>query len=138
MASVTSLASFSFSAFPSSSFSVKSYQDLQRALVSFLDELIEMYPEQGQFVAFRIMLKDQVPITTIQSHFQSKLLPQKESISKREVSFFDKGILFAPLGQGQSEILCQLFHGMHEEDKQAIWRWIDALVALTEKCVKVE
>lgn len=122
----------------SSSHPLKPYQDLQRALVSFLDELIEMYPEHGQFIAFRIMLKDQVPITTVQTHFQNKLLPEKDSVSKREVSFFDKGILFAPLGRGQSEVMRDLFHAMHEDDKKAIWRWIDALIALTEKCVKVE
>lgn len=114
--------------------SMKPFADLQRALVSFLDELIEMFPEEGQFVAFRIMIKDQVPITTIQSHFQNQLLPEKQVIVNRDKSFFDKGILFAPLGQGQSEVLRRLFYSMDSEDQKAIWRWMDVLVALTEKC----
>lgn len=114
---------------------LKSLQDLHRTLVSFLDELIEMFHEEGQFVALRIMIKDQIPITTIHEHFVKKLLPEKETIKNRNKAFFDKNVLFAQLGQSQAENFRRLFLSLDEENQAAIWKWLDAFVLLTEKCL---
>lgn len=113
---------------------LKPLQDLHRTLVAFLDELIEMFQEEGQFIALRIMIKDQIPISTIHRHFVNKLLPEKEVIRTRNKVFFDKNVLFAQLGQSQAENFKRLFLGLDEENQNAIWRWLDAFVLLTEKC----
>lgn len=113
---------------------LKSYTDLHNTLVAFFDELVDMFPKEGEFVALRIMLKDQVPVTQIVKHFQRSLLPEKESIKNRDKSFFDKNILFIHVGDSQAQKFRRLFLNLDNEDQQAIWKWLDAFVALTEKC----
>jgi hypothetical protein len=114
---------------------LKSYTDLHKTLVAFLDELIDMFPKEGDFVALRIMIKDQIPVTSIVNHFRGVLLPEKESVKQRDVSFFNKNILFpSQLGDSQTKKFKALFFNLDKEDQQAIWKWMDAFVALTEKC----
>lgn len=113
----------------------KPLQDLQRTLVAFMDELIEMFPDEGQFVVLRIMIKDQVSISLIGRHFVANLLPEKETVRSRNNAFFDKNVLFAQLGQATAEKFKRLFLSLDTEDQHAIWRWLDAFVLLTEKCV---
>lgn len=113
---------------------LKSYNDLHKTLVAFFDELVDMFPKEGDFVALRIMIKDQVPVTQIVKHFKRALLPEKSSIQNRDKSFFDKNVLFVHVGDSQVQKFRRLFLSMDQEDQNAIWKWIDAFIALTEKC----
>jgi hypothetical protein len=113
---------------------LKSYNDLHKTLVAFFDELVDMFPKEGDFVLLRIMLKDQVPVTQIVNHFKRALLPEKDLIKNRDKSFFDKNVLFIHVGDSQAQKFRRLFHNMDTEDQDAIWRWLDAFVSLTEKC----
>lgn len=115
---------------------IKALGDLQKTLVSFFDELIEMFPKEGNFVAIRIMVKDRIPITTIYDHFVKNLLPEKETVQKRSNVFFDKNPLLSALGDSHKENFKVLFFSLDEEDKQVIWKWIDAFICLTEKINK--
>jgi hypothetical protein len=114
---------------------LKSYSDLHKTLISFFDELVDMFPKQGNFVALRIMLKDQVPVTQIVNHFKKALLPEKELIKNRDKAFFDKNVLFVHVGDAQAQQFRKLFLGLDDEDQKAIWKWLDAFIVLTEKCV---
>jgi hypothetical protein len=114
--------------------SIKALQDLQKTIVAFMDDLIEIFQEEGQFVALRIMVKDQIPITTIHRHFVNRLLPEKETIRVRNPSFFDRNVLFVQLGDDQAEKFRRLFLSLDKENQDVIWRWFDAFVILTEKC----
>jgi hypothetical protein len=114
---------------------LKSYTDLHKTIVAFLDEIIDMFPKEGDFVALRIMVNDRFPVTSIVKHFQKSILPEKELIRKRDKSFFYKNTLFVPFGDVRSKKLQNIFHNMDEEDRTVIWRWFDAFVTLTEKCV---
>ncbi len=113
---------------------LKSYTDLHKTIVSFFDELVEMFPNEGDFVALRIMIKDQVPVTQIVNHFKKSLLPEKENIRQRNRAFFDKNVLFTSVGESQYQKFRSLFLGLDKDDQDAIWKWLDAFVALTEKC----
>jgi hypothetical protein len=113
---------------------LKSYSDLHKTLVAFFDELVDMFPKEGDFVMLRIMIKDRVPITSIVKHFHKALLPEKEAIQRRDNTFFDKNILFIHVGDYQAQKFRKLFLNLDREDQQAIWKWLDAFVALTEKC----
>jgi hypothetical protein len=93
-----------------------------------------MFPKEGDFVALRIMIKDQIPVTQIVNHFKSSLLPEKKSIKERNKAFFDKNVLFTQVGEAQSQKFKKLFNGLDEEDQESIWKWLDAFVMLTEKC----
>jgi hypothetical protein len=113
---------------------LKSYSDLHNTLVSFFDELVDMFPKEGDFVALRIMIKDQIPVTQIVKHFKLKLLPEKESIKNRDKSFLDKNVLFNQLGESMCQKFKRLFTALDTEDQENIWKWLDAFVLLTEKC----
>lgn len=121
-----------------SSAEIKASQDLHRTLVAFFDELIEMFSEEGQFVALRIMIKDQIPVTAIRRHFVKNLIPEKEVIRTRDKGFFDRNVLFSQLGQAQCDNFRRLFLGLDQENQNAIWKWLDAFVVLTEKCAAFE
>lgn len=115
--------------------SIKSLQDLKKTLVAFFDELIEMFRDEGQFVAFRIMIKDQIPITTIYKLFRDKMWNERERIKGRDVSFFKDNVLFSQLGPEHSENFCRLFHSLDDENKKVIWKWFDAFIILTNRCM---
>ena len=115
---------------------LEALSDLHKILVSFFDELIDMFGQEGDFVALRIMIKDQIPITSIQKHFVGKLLPEKELIKTRNKAFLDRNILFSQLGEEKSKNFKKLFLGLDSDDQEMIWKWLDAFVLLTEKSIK--
>ena len=49
--------------------SVLILNEFKKGLISFFDELIEQFPEHGDLVVIRILLKDQLPVTQIMNHF---------------------------------------------------------------------
>ena len=113
---------------------LKAYTDLQKTLIAFFDELIDMFPKEGDFVAIRILLKDRAPITEVATKFASGLLPQRNKIKNRDKTFFDDNVLFSYVGEHQSENFKRLFLSLDKDDQVAIWKWMDAFVVLTEKC----
>jgi|Laugresu1bdmlbsd_1035121.scaffolds.fasta_scaffold27112_3 hypothetical protein len=113
---------------------LKAYSDLQKTLISFFDELIDMFPKEGDFVALRILIKDRAPITEVATKFKDSLLPQRGKIQSRDKSFFDDNVLFSYVGEQQARNFKRLFLTLDSEDQAAIWKWMDAFVVLTEKC----
>lgn len=113
---------------------IKAFSDLQKTLVSFFDELIEMFPTEGNFVMIRIMIKDRIPVTTIAEHFTKNLLPEKQTVQNRDNCFFDRNPLLSSLGDSHTENFKKLFFSLPEDDRQIIWKWVDAFINLTEKC----
>lgn len=53
-------------------------REFRMVLVSFLDELIEQFPHEGDFVIIRIFIKDQVPMADVLGRFIRDLLPCAE------------------------------------------------------------
>lgn len=116
---------------------IKALGDLQKTLVSFFDELIEMFPKEGSFVAIRIMIKDRIPITTISEHFVKNLIPEKEVVKARDTVFFDRNPLVSALGDSHAQNFKKLFFSLDTEDQKVIWKWIDAFLILTEKIMMI-
>ena len=125
--------------------SVKTLALLQKSLVQFFDELVETFPRQGDFVIFRIMIKDRIPTTDIVSHFKKTLVPHlkiiKEKTSGKEVSVYLLQIMntiFSGLGSVSSSTFEDLLNTLHpvndKETIDAMWRWLDVFGTLTEKC----
>jgi len=120
--------------------SVKTLNLLKTSLVGFFDELIEMFPKQGDFVAFRIMIKDRIPVTEVVTHFSKTLLPQKSVIKSKTSG--------KPVNVSLVQVMSSLFNGigissntfegllknLDSETEEAMWRWLDVFVTLTEKC----
>jgi hypothetical protein len=130
----------------SSDQSVQAIQAFHKNIVAFCDELIEMFPNESDFVVYRIMVKDRLPITEVIKHMSTYLLPEKEfiksalkSATNGNIMPFNERInqLFAEFGgnnYNEAKNYKQLFDGMDNESKIAIWKWLLAFIHLIEKC----
>lgn len=113
--------------------------DFKNNLVKFLDELIEQFPEETDFIISRIFIKDQVPVMDIMNHFITEIIPLKAKIKGRDDKFFiENNILFSSLDKTKVNHLKKIWRSdrLEKEDKEVIWKWIDALVHFVEKYQK--
>jgi len=108
----------------------------QKSLVAFFDELIDMFPNEKDFILIRILIKDQIPSTQIMSYFV-KVVSNEEimtSIEKRNDLFFLDNVLFSKISK--SDVFRNLWKNkLDENDKKMIWDWIDAFMKLTKSYV---
>ena len=113
----------------------------KHSIISFLDELIEQFPEEGDFVILRIFVKDQVPIERVMKQFIHKLLPLKDTIKDRDESFFlDNNVLFVSLEKGKVNHFRRMWRSpnLDEKDRDAMWKWFDLFVVYGEKYQKIK
>ena len=113
--------------------SLKILDKFQKSLVSFFDELIEMFPNEKEFILLRILVKDQIPSTQIMSYFE-QLLENEEivrSIELKNDQFFLDNVLFSKFNK--SDIFKNLWKNrLDNDDKQMIWSWIDSFMKMTK------
>lgn len=115
-------------------------QDFKTNLIAFLDELIGQFPEEGDFVVMRIFLKDQVPIADIMTQSCNRVLPLKSKIKERNESvFLENDSIFGSLSREKVNHFKKLWRSgnLDPDDKETVWRWMDLLVRLMDKYVKV-
>ena len=115
--------------------------DFRTSLVSFLDELIQQFPEEGDLIVLRIFLADQVPIEEIMQTFVNKCLPLKEIIKKRDESFFlANNVLFERIDRDKVNHFKKLWISpkLDDDDRAIIWQWYDNFIAISEKYVKIQ
>ncbi len=105
-------------------------------LVKFIDELIEMFPEETQFVTFRLMVKDQIPIGMIMDHFVNNVHPVKDSVKKRDDRIFtDSNVLSMGLDSDDANLFRRIWVSskLDKDDRAVIWKWIDAFITMADQ-----
>ena len=110
-----------------------------KSLVGFFDELIEMFPDEQEFILLRILIKDQIPSTQIMSYFEYAVNSSiiMTSIEKRDDKFFLENLLFSKINK--SDVFKKLWmEKLAEDDKKVIWKWIDSFVYLGDKYIKIK
>lgn len=108
-------------------------------LIAFIDELVEQFPEEGDFVVLRIFLNDQVPIADVMNTVIQRILPHKEMVKKRDDNFFmNHNGLFDRLDRDKVNHFKLLWRSdrLDTDDRTAIWRWYDLFITLAEKYQK--
>ncbi len=106
-------------------------------LVKFFDELIEMFPQESQFVVFRVIIRDQIPITVVMDHFVTSVLPMRDNIKKRDDRIFtESNVLNFGMDKDSANIFPRIWTTLSKDDRAAIWQWMDAFVFLADKYVK--
>ena len=112
-------------------------------LISFLDELITQFPQEGDLLIFRIFLKDRIPITNILNFFVYKILPLKQMIVDRNEDFFMNHCnLFDAINNTKKKDKVNHFKKLwrsgclDDGDKKVVWEWFDSFVFLSEKYQK--
>lgn len=107
---------------------------LKRELVSFLDELIESFPNESDFVISRIFVKDQIPIKDIMMYVVTKLCPLYDQIKNRDEKFFlENNVLFEGFdntGKVNHFRNLWLSPNVDNDDREVIWKWVDSLVTI--------
>lgn len=118
-----------------SSEQLKTLTSLQNSLVTFFDELIDMFPNEAEFVTIRIMIKDRIPITQVADFFCNKILPERELIKNRDDRFFTEREGIFSMGPMKSNNFKNLWVSdkLGKDDRQTIWKWLDVFVFLADK-----
>ncbi len=105
-------------------------------VVTFLDELIEQFPEETDLLYIRVFFKDQANIEEVMGHFIVNLLPKKDKIKDRNDAFFlnDNDLLSNFNGDKVNHFkkmwLCDR---LDKDEKETVWKWWDIFVMLAEK-----
>ena len=117
---------------------------LKTQLVNFLDELIESFPQEADFIIFRIFVKDQIPILDIMDYVVGKLCPLQEMIKNKDENFFlNQNILFEKFDEKKSNRVNHfkrlwLSGSIDKEDKETIWKWFSSFIFLGHKYKEIK
>jgi hypothetical protein len=117
---------------------------LKTQLVNFLDELIETFPSEPDFVIFRIFINDQIPILDIMLYIIGELCPLYDMVKTKNESFFlDHNILFAKFDEKKSEKVNRFKRiwksgNLDQEDKDVIWSWFNSILYLGNKFAELK
>ena len=114
-------------------------KEFKQQLIEFLDQLIGMFPTNTDLIILRIFLKDQIPIKNIMKTFVLRLLPSKEMVLSKDSNFFmNNNSLFEELDINKVNRFKKIWrsNNLDNEDREAIWRWFEVFITLSEKYQK--
>ncbi len=109
---------------------------LKTQLVVFLDELIESFPNEPDFIIFRIFVKDQISIADIMEYITKNLCPLQNMVKERNEKFFlDNNILFEKFDESESNKVNHFkrlwtSNLLDKQDKEVIWKWFQTFIIL--------
>jgi len=112
---------------------------LKSQLVNFLDELIESFPNEPDFVIFRIFVNDRIPISEIMNYITSNLCPLKDMVEKKDDNFFlNHNILFEKFNEKEKSKINHfkklwLSPNIDKDDREVIWKWFKSFIYLGNK-----
>jgi len=127
----------------------------KNTLIEFIDEIVEIFPNENDLIVVRIFLKDQIPIKQVIDNFILKLnkpiinsgntndndvLTARKMVKNKDDLFFLKNnILFEELGSDKVNHFKKLWKSerLTKDDRETIWAWVNALIILSDKYVKL-
>jgi hypothetical protein len=115
--------------------------EFKNSLITFIDELISQFPEEGDFVIIRIFLKDQVPIVDVINHVIRDILPIKMLVTAKDENFFlENNVLFGSLNKNKVNHFKKLWRSgrLDTDDKNVVWKWMESFIFLAEKYQKIK
>jgi hypothetical protein len=115
-------------------------KEFKTQLVTFLDELIDQFPQEGDLILIRIFIKDQIPMTDVLGRYQRDILPYEYKVKNREEKFFlEHPFLYSntPIGTEKVNHFKDLWtkNILDDNDKETIWQWMDVFNFIARKYV---
>ena len=116
----------------------------KNSLVSFIDELIDAFPNEADLIILRIFLKDQISIEDVMNKFiiiinqdEQKI---KNHIKDRNESVFLENDIFQSISKTKALNFQKLWQSdsLDEDERNTIWRWIDSFVLLSDRYAKIK
>lgn len=115
------------------------------SIVTFLDELIKLFPDEEDFIRLRIYLKDQVSIQTVMDLFIYSLnrdnMSMKTLIKERKISeIMDHCVVTENLNRDRIIYFKKLWYSprFYNEDRKMIWKWLDSFIGISDKYSKIK
>ena len=118
--------------------------EFKRNLISFMDELIDQFPEEGDLVILRVFLNDQIPIKKVMDIFIHNITKDSNAlrlmVRDRNEAFFLENNVFQ-MSQDKADRLNHFknlwrSNCLDNEDKRIVWSWVDTFVYLADKYIK--
>ena len=106
--------------------------EFRNQLIKFLDELIDQFPGESQFIIIRILVKDQILTENVLGQFIKDILPEKNNIKNRKDSFFTNNKFLKTKNGSLFKTVWECSQ-LDKEDREIIWKWIDLFVYLGEQ-----
>jgi hypothetical protein len=110
----------------------------KNSLISFVDELIEQFPQEPDLIILRIFLKDQIPIEDVMTKFIYNINKNDQELKKyiieRNEIFFLESDVFDSISKSKSINFKKLWRSgnLDAEEKETVWKWIDSFVKLSD------
>lgn len=116
---------------------LKLMKEFRDQLVIFLDEIIDQFPTECDFVLIRMFIKDQIPVHDILGRFIRDILPLKENVEKKDESFFLENTLLYTGGNISNEKINhfqQLWQSekLDDDDRDTIWNWMSCFIKIAD------
>ena len=117
-------------------------KEFKNSLITFFDELIDQFPEEGDLIIVRIFLKDQMPIETVMNIFINNLNKDEQKLRKmvkdRNEIFFLENNVFDTVNKNKVLHFKKLWRSgrLDDDDKKVVWKWIDSFIFLSDKYIK--
>ena len=116
-------------------------QTFKNQIINFLDELIQQFPNQAEFVIIRVFVKDQIPLADVLGRFIKECLDFHAQIKQKDEKFFlESDIIVNALGGNQMGLdvmdkLRELWRSdsLDQEDRDMVWRWLDLFFNIAQK-----
>lgn len=116
-------------------------KEFRSHLVQFLDELIEQFPNEPNFVIARIFIKDQIPVEVVLGRFIRDVLPYRKQAQERDLKFFvEHPFLFLSVEDmnhvgDNFNYFANLWQSdmLDETDRNIIWSWLDIFMEFGHK-----
>ena len=119
-------------------------QEFKINLISFFDELIDLFPSEPDLVIVRIFLKDQIPIDEVINIFNNTINKDnhkfRKMIKDRNEIFFLESNIFDSISKSKVVHFKKLWRSeqLDDDNKQIIWKWVDSFVYLADKYIKAK
>ena len=117
-------------------------KEFKTQIISFLDELVSQFPEEGDLVLLRLFITNQIPIKDAMDSFNHKINTNNQELRKmvkdRKETFFLDHNAFDFIGKEKVTHFKKVWRSgrLDDEDKRVIWNWIDAFIYLGDKYTK--
>jgi hypothetical protein len=119
-------------------------QQLKHQLVTFLDELIESFPNEKDFVIFRLFVNETLPIAEIMRYIVENLCPLQDMVKARNEDFFlNYNILFERFDSDDKNKVNHFKRlwtsgNLDKDDKDTMWRWFTSFISLGNRYVQLQ
>ena len=116
-------------------------QTFKTQIIQFLDELIQQFPNESEFLIIRIFVKDQIPLGDVLGRFIKECLPYHKSVLDRDEKFFlESNIIVNALGGNEmgQEVMNRIKElwksdQLDGEDREMIWAWLALFFKIAKK-----